>query len=285
MTPWVGARAMALALAVLAALTELVASHGQLTWPPSRTGGNLQDAGGCPAFTFSNGHDFCAWFEDGVTIPHEPTLDPALITTDALSSGSDWTHNNPWRSPGSTPLAAPCGSNSGRNGVDLPPKDVVNVLAGSSIELAWAINANHGGGYSYRLCSAGEELTETCFQRTPLNAANDWSYLQVGDDKSTRRKILTNRTTAGTFPVGSQWTRNPIPDRSNYFPPPLSDPSLIGHGPFNWSIVDEYWLPRDLQAGRYVLSWRWDCEGTEQVWANCADLYVSAHDSVTDVHI
>ena len=26
------------------------------------------------------------------------------------------------------------------------------------------------------------------------------------------------------------------------------------------------------QAGEYLLSWRWDCEESTQVWQNCADV-------------
>ena len=36
--------------------------------------------------------------------------------------------------------------------------------AGSSVEVAWGVRYNHGGGYSYRLCPASEKLTEACFQ-------------------------------------------------------------------------------------------------------------------------
>ena len=33
----------------------------------------------------------------------------------------------------------------------------------------------------------------------------------------------------------------------------------------------------DLAAfGHQVLSWRWDCEETAQIWANCADVSISA---------
>ena len=37
-------------------------------------------------------------------------------------------------------------------------------------KVGWGILANHGGGYSYRLCRAGEQLTEECFQKTPLRS-------------------------------------------------------------------------------------------------------------------
>ena len=37
-------------------------------------------------------------------------------------------------------------------------------------KVGWGILANHGGGYSYRLCRVGEQLTEECFQKTPLRS-------------------------------------------------------------------------------------------------------------------
>lgn len=39
-------------------------------------------------------------------------------------------------------------------------------------KVGWGILANHGGGYSYRLCRAGQQLTEECFQKTPLRWVN-----------------------------------------------------------------------------------------------------------------
>ena len=43
-------------------------------------------------------------------------------------------------------------------------------VAGGVAEVGWGIIANHGGGYSYRLCrrEEGGALTEECFQRMPL---------------------------------------------------------------------------------------------------------------------
>ena len=41
---------------------------------------------------------------------------------------------------------------------------------------------------------------------------------------------------------------------------------------FPFSLVDRVVVPTDLEAGDYLLSWRWDCEMTHQVWQNCADV-------------
>ena len=88
---------------------------------------------------------------------------------------------------------------------------------GKIVEVAWAIRANHGGGYQYRLCKMpnNEEgrkaLTEECFQKTPLKFVGDVQWLQWGEDESTRHEIEAVRTNEGTIPAGSYWTKNPVP--------------------------------------------------------------------------
>ena len=69
-------------------------------------------------------------------------------------------------------------------------------------------------GYSYRLCKRAEgsdnsELTEECFQKTPLPWAGDFQYVQYGADTSDRSEFVANRTSEGD--EGSVWTKNPIP--------------------------------------------------------------------------
>lgn len=43
---------------------------------------------------------------------------------------------------------------------------------------------------------------------------------------------------------------------------------------FRLEIVDRLRLPKDLEAGEWVLGWRWDCEESTQVWASCADISI-----------
>merc|ERR1712224_165184 len=47
-----------------------------------------------------------------------------------------------------------------------------------------------------------------------------------------------------------------------------------GKNLFHFSIMDEVQVPKT--PGEYILSWRWDCEQTNQVWSSCADITVSA---------
>ena len=57
-----------------------------------------------------------------------------------------------------------------------------------------------------------KDLTEECFQQTPLQFSGDDQWIQVGDDESTKQVFPARRTTTGTWPRGSQWTRNPVPN-------------------------------------------------------------------------
>ena len=139
-------------------------------------------------------------------------------------------------------------------------------------------------------------ITEECFQKTPLKLFGDYQWIQFGKDGS-RFMFEANRTTIGTYPKGSQWTKNPIPackgpgggvytnettkcEHGTQFPPPL--PGIEGFGvdfqqvgkPFPYSIVDQVQVPQNLIPGDYVLSFRWDCEQTSQVWNTCANIRV-----------
>ena len=155
---------------------------------------------------------------------------------DNASTFGDWTKWNPWRAPGSAGRGnsrfQPCGINSGSapsfpdppaagqpmsaNGTDLAPipkSRQTTWKSGAVVEAEWSIYANHGGGYSYRLCKkvAGKQLTEECYQRIPLDFATDTTEIKYYD--GSRAPFLINATTTskGTWPLGSQWRKNPIP--------------------------------------------------------------------------
>ena len=131
--------------------------------------------------------------------------------------------------------------------------------------------ANHGGGYQYRICKLPSDgisgVTEECFQSTPLEF--------VGTEREVRPEFNTTWTTepvlqsnVGTWPKGSTWRKN------HYFPPTNDPPpgmmqkvKYIGRG----QIKDKVKVP-DVEAGTYVVSWRWDCEASPQVWSGCANV-------------
>jgi len=182
--------------------------------------------------------------------------------------------------------------------------------AGSQVAVSWGMRYNHGGGYQYRLCNANETLTEACFQKTPLDFVRDKQTLVWNN--GTRWPIPGLFIDEGTWPKGSTWARNPIPrvnddnkgladfdgcpgptgksgPRCIQFPAPCpqdngrlpwsTDGSGQGECSGDWTlgvIEDTVIIPQNLKAGEYVLSWRWDCEETAQIWQNCADVTITA---------
>jgi len=246
----------------------------------------------------------------------------------------DVENRNPWRYPGSAPVENPCGLNGGGyfpgphgtggeaffgfqqgwKGTEVSPLlKTTTWIAGSTVEVAWGITANHGGGYQYRLCRVKErsnnittEVSEECFQQMPLEFVGDKQWIQFGNgvDAKNRTEIPAVRVSEGVLPKGSTWTRNPIPACNDVprmgghnhkcsgpmFTPPI--PGLYGFGPgacasgvasctleemasraMPYGIVDLVKVP-DVPPGDYVLSFRWDCEQLPQVWSNCADVKI-----------
>eukprot|EP00038_Savillea_parva_P005793 m.160015 g.160015 ORF g.160015 m.160015 type:complete len:360 (+) comp11890_c0_seq1:499-1578(+) len=339
---------------IMATVACLVAAHvlghGHITIPHARNNATVANAGNCEGMQ-------CMWFSQIVEIPGEPTLpDYARSFNVKVNSGpDDWSAKLPWRAPGTAPvLGSGCGVAGGGpiprdnggiappgyvNGDDflkipVPPRDEWAVWKrGTSVEVAWATFANHGGGYSWRLCKKGGNVSEECFQQNTLDFDGNTSWIryppiaQWGEWRTLPDvEIPAVRVTEGTYPKGSMWTRNPIPgcfmcDQAEcmrnhsvwieqqhcsqscsglnvtgrtcppgmtQFPEPASGLSgyyaqtcvpgddgqsyCDGLSGFNYNIVDKVIVPTSLPAGDYLLSWRWDCEQSRQIWQNCADI-------------
>ena len=100
------------------------------------------------------------------------------------------------------------------NGTDLPaPVPPTKWKRGTTVPAEWSIYANHGGGYSYRLCKKvkGQPLTEACYQQIPLEFADDKTTITYYDGSRAPFEIDAVTTSVGTTPKGSQWRKNPVP--------------------------------------------------------------------------
>lgn len=267
-----------------AILLTQVSGHGCVTDPHNRAGGNYDVAGTTCGFNLDGTtvQGACAWVTDGVKLDEDPTLiDPLLLTTEESIAnptnvdGSD--ANRPWRSPGSVPVRSPCGNNiyhPEQDGLDLPPNQhKVTWTAGTTVTVASALYVNHGGGWSYRLCPKSQNATESCFKSMPLKFVGSDAKAKFTDGREVT--IPVRRTPDGI------WTRNPIPAAKfghnvskglEYEMPSGMD----GAHPMSWdfSVVEQVALPSDLVPGEYLMSWRWDCEKSAQVWFTCADITV-----------
>lgn len=328
-------------------------------------------AGTCDGIRGDGGPAPCLWFSQPVQIPGEPTIESEARTynIDVSDGPNDWTRKMPWRAPGTAPVLGsgcgvaggnpielpnggdpPSGFEPGYDGVLLPETEPTVWKQGDEAEVAWAITANHGGGYSWRLCKKGGNITEECFQKNTLRFAGEVSWLQYSDTIPNRLGFLELprfelplvKVTQGTFPKGSEWARNPIPscyycdqskcgglmpnmtdifepyegvfyaggeewwqqeqcaqDCSGFsmmscppgmtqFKEPLPGvSSYLGNWMFDpakntefgieglqYSIVDKILVPDDIPIGDYILSFRWDCEQSPQIWQGCADITV-----------
>ena len=77
-------------------------------------------------------------------------------------------------------------------------------------------------------------------------------------DNWVEKDLIT--TTEGTTPEGSMWAKVDLP---------VPQEAIA-----SWGFKDLLEVPEDLETGDYVLSFRWDCEKTPQVWNSCANIRV-----------
>ena len=89
-----------------------------------------------------------------------------------------------------------------------------------------------------------------------------WIYYKAGKDFDPEKwqAIDAVRTREGTYPPGSEWAKIelPIPSEKNS----------------KWAFKDLVHVPEDIEAGDYVLSFRWECQKSPQVWNSCAYIKV-----------
>lgn len=169
--------------------------------------------------------------------PGEPTNnDPETRSINRgaeAGSAADVYRYMPWRAPGTAIPADPCGVAGGdQHGKrqtaggeyyptpnaklgDLGSKVLAPYFsgatwaAGSVVNASWFLQANHAGGYYFRLCPASEELTEECFQRTPVPFATNTTVIRSQSGSTTVPAVMLSK---GTIPAGSTWKMNPVPE-------------------------------------------------------------------------
>jgi len=151
---------------------------------------------------------------------------------------------------------------------------------GEAAEVYWTSNGYHRGGYAYRLCRVPQgqywKVTEDCFQQGHLNFSEQtadpwtgkktsWIYWHpwVADPELFEygwipMELKTTKT--GTTPAGSEWAKVNLPKD-------LSTDDM-------WLFKDLVEVPETLEPGDYVLSFRWDCLESPQIWNACANIEI-----------
>jgi len=252
--------------------------------------------------------------------PNQRTVNTGAV----CGAADDYFFYSPWRRPGSAPVIDSCGSAGGRiasqgnggfgaqyqNTTHAKVGDLGSQLphtpsgttweSGATVEVSWTLQANHGGGYSYRLCPLGEDLTEECFKKIPLDFVGP-SVFRWGGRGGATHSFDAVTVSNGTSPEGSMWRKNPIPRawrdvQGNWgkgsnqlqtgegFQPYCKDNGIDKDGnaysctsewgPYNMEMVDMVTIPANLKPGPYVVGFRWDCEESNQIWSSCSDINV-----------
>jgi len=209
-------------------------------------------------------------------------------------------YRNPWAAPGQAPslgggcgifggnpLGCPAGKDArppgskcgqdkpiGRGGrgtssfgtdarlFDFPQMITTEWEVGSIQDVVWTSNGGHRGGYTYRLCkmpSGGRtEITEECFTKNVLEFATNFTMIKgmnkVGEGEW--EKFEQTDLREGTYPEGSVW--RPV---GKYLKSKLAT-----------LRKDSVVVPASLKPGNYVLGWRWDSSGGNQVWVSCSSV-------------
>ena len=90
-----------------------------------------------------------------------------------------------------------------------------------------------------------------------------WIYWQPNDEyfhEAGWVPIHLVTDTHGTTPRHSQWAKIDLPTSPGE--------------PNAWAFKDLVEVPEELQPGDYVLSFRWDCQHTPQVWNSCSNIKI-----------
>lgn len=245
------------------------------------------------------------WFSNNVTIPGEMAIPAEYQQSDveciAQDGQKDKWEKFPFAAPGTAPVFDSCGTEGGNpfgcyyhqtgefkdkfgdccgdscdsyamgkgaSNITWPNAPTTKWQIGSAQEVAFYIGPNHAGAYAYRLCKIkkDKELTEECFNKNHLDFFGENQWVVYQKDKKTRKRteLVAQRLVTGTYPKGSMWSLNPILPMNE-----AGGSADYGHG----HIIDYVKVP-DLDAGNYVLSLRWDCKCSAQVWNFCANIEI-----------
>merc|ERR1739844_155864 len=199
----------------------------------------------------------------------------------SLGGGCGVFGGNPWGCPANEdtrPPGSACGQEKpigrGMRGTssfgtdarefDFPQMITTEWQVGSTQDVVWTSSGAHRGGYTYRLCkmpSGGRaDITEECFTKNVLEFATSFTMIKaMKRGKGEWEKFEQTDLSEGTYPEGSVW--RPVGKKVKSALTLRKD-----------SVV----VPSTLAPGDYVLGFRWDGSGGNQVWVSCASMRLVA---------
>merc|ERR1712110_744532 len=200
----------------------------------------------------------------------------------SLGGGCGVFGGNPWGCPAGKddrPAGSRCGQDEpigrGMRGTssfgtdarlfDFPQMITTEWQIGSIQDVVWTSTGSHRGGYTYRLCKMPEggrtAITEECFTKNVLEFATSFTMIKAMNKKGKGEweKFEQTDLSEGTYPEGSVW--RPVGKKVKSSLTLRKD-----------SVV----VPSTLAPGDYVLGFRWDGSGGNQVWVSCASMRLVA---------
>lgn len=147
----------------------------------------------------------------------------------------------------------------------------------------WARNPLPGCNYCDQTKCGGllPNMTEKVTMPPFDNLPDDYPA-QYGGNAWYKQESCAQQCAGANFmqcPPGMQQFEEPAPGISGYVGNimffNINDPKnykVYGIEGFSFSIMDKVEVPEHLEEGEYLLSWRWDCEQSPQIWQQCADI-------------
>ena len=182
-----------------------------------------------------------SWIQHGNDTAGRQAFPTERLSAGTVPAGSQWTRNP---IPGCTRSPASCPACYFAD----PPQ----------CTLPGCNSSDHGGNDQYHACRYGKCDKQCSCPIPDLNAGCD-----------------------DTYPAAFAGTQFPPPFKgysggSTGTWPGITGPGQAATGVFgaDYSIVDLVHVPASLKPGAYLLSWRWDCEQSPEVFVSCADIHV-----------
>jgi len=229
------------------------------------------------------------WEVDATSIISEPMPE--------VASGRPYPGGRPWAEPGkSVSNVGPCGQKSYGQKTNWNKPDPVagwgaiqqTFTEGSIVDVEWCVSnlADHGGLYSYRLCT-NESLVQKFLDAAHTPDEDEMAQLEQCFDKG----ILACTDVPGQeCPIhpdckDETWGCHKSTAWFNCGPKDSGRCQSRGQGSCEAHkgpgtlLRDKVRLPAGYSSKHTLLGFRWDCQDTPQLWLNCADIAITPRSS------
>mmetsp|Transcript_2647 Transcript_2647/g.2632 ORF Transcript_2647/g.2632 Transcript_2647/m.2632 type:complete len:262 (-) Transcript_2647:254-1039(-) len=255
---------------ITATLFATAASHG-IFWSPTSRAVLSEQSG---------------YMKDATTIISEPMPD--------VASGRPYPGGRPFAEPGySVSNVGPCGQetyDSLKTNWNHPEHNwgyetVATYSAGQVIDVEWCVSndADHGGLYSYRVCTE-DSIVANFINPNYTPNSSDWTNLENCFQKGQLKCTDVDGQNCAIHPDcnGTGWGCSKEGAKSWFACGPKDNGrcrskgvgSCKTHNGDGTILRDRVKLPSGFTSNHTLLGFRWDCEDTGQLWLHCSDIKI-----------